>query len=100
MTASGVTNVQQSAESPALPADFGIVIRAEPYPPRAVGRLAVHGAYHLPRSTRRARVAACLERVNLTAKRNVLAGTLSRGMTQRLVLAKTLLRQECGQPFG
>jgi len=51
------------------------------------------GAYHLRRSTRRARVAACLERVNLTSKRNAKAGTLSRGMTQRLVLAKTLLHE-------
>ena len=31
------------------------------------------------------------ERVNLGAKRDAMAGSLSRGMTQRLVLAKTLL---------
>jgi len=51
------------------------------------------GAYHLRRTTRRARVAACLDRVNLTSKRDAKAGTLSRGMTQRLVLAKTLLHE-------
>lgn len=48
-------------------------------------------SYKLPRSERRAQVARVLEVVNLTAKRNAMAGTLSRGMTQRLVLAKTLL---------
>jgi len=48
-------------------------------------------AYFLDRRERTARVNQCMERVNLTGKRNALAGTLSRGMTQRLVLAKTLL---------
>ncbi|MEX0330552.1 MAG: ABC transporter ATP-binding protein [Puniceicoccaceae bacterium] len=33
----------------------------------------------------------CLELVGMDEKRNVLCGTLSRGMTQRVVLAKTLL---------
>ncbi len=51
------------------------------------------GAYHLPRRERRARVDACLAKVDLTAKRDLRAGTLSRGMTQRLVLAKTLLHE-------
>ena len=37
------------------------------------------------------KVDAALERVSLTEKREALCGELSRGMTQRLVLAKTLL---------
>ncbi len=49
------------------------------------------GAFSLPRSERKRRVAECLELVNLTEKRDTMAGTLSRGMTQRLVLAKTVL---------
>ncbi len=49
------------------------------------------GAFHLPRAGRRARVDECLDLVNLREKREALAGTLSRGMKQRLVLAKTLL---------
>lgn len=48
-------------------------------------------AYHLPRPARRRRVDACLELVSLSGKRDAMAGTLSRGMTQRLVLAKTIL---------
>lgn len=48
-------------------------------------------SYGVPHSDRRSRIAEALELVDLTAKRNALAGTLSRGMTQRLVLAKTLL---------
>lgn len=48
-------------------------------------------AYFVDRRERAARVAECMERVKLTGKRQALAGTLSRGMTQRLVLAKTLL---------
>src|SRR5690606_16566591 len=40
---------------------------------------------------RRERVDACLERVRLTDKRNVYGRALSRGMMQRVVLAKTLL---------
>ena len=49
------------------------------------------GAYFYDRRSRRARIAECLEQVNLTAKRRAFAGTLSRGMKQRLVLAKTML---------
>lgn len=44
------TSVQQSAESPAIPEDFGVVIRVTPYPPSASSRLTVHGAFHLPRA--------------------------------------------------
>jgi len=51
------------------------------------------GAYGVPKTERRARVGDCLDQVELTAKRNAKAGSLSRGMTQRLVLAKTLLHQ-------
>ena len=40
---------------------------------------------------RRRRVDDCLERVSLTDKKQALCSELSRGMTQRLVLAKTLL---------
>ena len=40
---------------------------------------------------RRERVDACLERVRLEDKRNVYGRALSRGMMQRVVLAKTLL---------
>ncbi|MFG0304733.1 MAG: ABC transporter ATP-binding protein [Phycisphaerales bacterium JB040] len=50
-------------------------------------------AYGVSRHERRARVSTCLDEVNLTAKRDAKAGTLSRGMTQRLVLAKTLLHE-------
>jgi len=48
-------------------------------------------AYFLDRRTRRARIDHCIELVRLQSKRDALAGSLSRGMTQRLVLAKTLL---------
>lgn len=48
-------------------------------------------AYYLDRRDRRARIDECIDQVNLESKRNAMAGTLSRGMTQRLVLAKTLL---------
>ncbi len=48
-------------------------------------------AYSLSRRDRLARIDACIETVSLESKRNAMAGTLSRGMTQRLVLAKTLL---------
>lgn len=44
-----------------------------------------------PRKTER--VNQCLEQVNLADKRDVLCGTLSRGMTQRVVLAKTILHK-------
>src|SRR5690606_21977718 len=43
------------------------------------------------RRARRERIDACLERVRLTDKRNVYGRALSRGMMQRVVLAKTLL---------
>ncbi len=42
---------------------------------------------------RKQRVEQVLAAVSLTGKRNAMAGTLSRGMTQRLVLAKTLLHR-------
>lgn len=48
-------------------------------------------AYGLERGDRRRRVDECLEEVGLSEKRGAMAGTLSRGMTQRLVLAKTIL---------
>lgn len=48
-------------------------------------------AYGLPRKQRKARVDECLELVDLTEKRNAYCKSLSRGMTQRLVLAKCLL---------
>ena len=42
---------------------------------------------------RRARIEECLGQVNLLEKRGVFCKTLSRGQTQRLVLAKTLLHR-------
>jgi ABC-2 type transport system ATP-binding protein len=48
-------------------------------------------SYSIPRRERRACVDRCLDIVNLNSKRTAMAGTLSRGMTQRLVLAKTML---------
>lgn len=48
-------------------------------------------AYKIPKSIRKRRVEEELARVSLTEKRDVAAGTLSRGMRQRLTLAKTLL---------
>ncbi len=48
-------------------------------------------SYSVSRRERHAKVEQCLEIANLTSKRTAMAGTLSRGMTQRLVLAKTLL---------
>jgi len=48
-------------------------------------------AYFVGRHERRRRVEECLDEVGLSEKRDTLAGTLSRGMTQRLVLAKTIL---------
>jgi ABC-2 type transport system ATP-binding protein len=51
-------------------------------------------AYHLgSRAERRERVAECLEEVALTAQRNNWCKALSRGQTQRVVLAKTLLHR-------
>ncbi|MEM7624721.1 MAG: ABC transporter ATP-binding protein [Planctomycetota bacterium] len=49
-----------------------------------------HGLRH---HERRRRVDEVLDVVSLASKRNAMAGTLSRGMTQRLVLAKTLLHR-------
>ncbi len=51
------------------------------------------GAYGLNGRRRRERVEHCLDQVGLSGKRNAMAGTLSRGMAQRLVLAKTLLHE-------
>ncbi len=48
-------------------------------------------AHFLPRARRRERVAECLELTGMTPYRNSMAGTLSRGLMQRLILAKTLL---------
>ncbi len=48
-------------------------------------------AYFVDRRERLVRVDECLTMVNLQNKRDAMAGTLSRGMTQRLVLAKTIL---------
>jgi ABC-2 type transport system ATP-binding protein len=48
-------------------------------------------AYDVPRETRRARCTRELERVSLMEKREALVGELSRGMKQRLTLAKTLI---------
>lgn len=48
-------------------------------------------AYGLPRSKRRALIDDVLELVDLTTKRDALVNGLSRGMQQRLCLAKTLV---------
>ena len=48
-------------------------------------------SYYVSRRERRRRLNEAFEVVNLGMKRDAMAGTLSRGMTQRLVLAKTLL---------
>jgi len=50
-------------------------------------------AYAVNRRDRKQRVSEVLDSVSLESKRNAMAGSLSRGMTQRLVLAKTLLHQ-------
>ncbi len=49
--------------------------------------------YGLAGSTKSKRVDECLELVGMNESRNTLCGTLSRGMTQRVVLAKTLLHK-------
>lgn len=49
--------------------------------------------YGLRGVQRRERVEHCLEQVNLADKRHVFGKSLSRGMTQRVVLAKTLLHR-------
>jgi len=51
------------------------------------------GAYFVDRRSRRRRIDELLAQVGLDSKRNTIAGTLSTGMRQRLVLAKTLLPQ-------
>jgi ABC-2 type transport system ATP-binding protein len=48
-------------------------------------------SHFLGRSERKQRVAECLDLVDMTAKRDVKGKTLSRGMMQRVVLAKTML---------
>jgi len=50
-------------------------------------------AHGLTGDARMTRIEEVLAAVSLTAKRDALAGSLSRGMTQRLVLAKTLLHR-------
>ncbi len=57
--------------------------------------LEFHAAAHGlgKRSQRRDRVAECLEEVSLTDQRNSWCKELSRGQTQRVVLAKTLLHR-------
>jgi len=50
-------------------------------------------AHGLPPADRKRRIAACLDLVELSSKRNEFARNLSRGMKQRLVLAKTLLHE-------
>ena len=50
-------------------------------------------AHGLPKMVRRTRIEECLQTVNLTEARNVRCNTLSRGMTQRAVLAKVLLHR-------
>jgi ABC-2 type transport system ATP-binding protein len=50
-------------------------------------------AHGLRGAEKAARVTECLELVGMNEKREVLCGTLSRGMTQRVVLAKTLLHR-------
>jgi ABC-2 type transport system ATP-binding protein len=48
-------------------------------------------SYLLPPAERRPRIQRCLELVDLMEKRDAMTAGLSRGMRQRLVLAKTLL---------
>lgn len=48
-------------------------------------------AYGIPVNERKARVEQCLEQVDMTEHRNAYGKGLSRGMTQRVVLAKTLI---------
>ena len=51
------------------------------------------GSHGLRGDEKRRRIDECLERVGLADKRNVYGKGLSRGMTQRVVLAKTLLHR-------
>ncbi len=50
-------------------------------------------SHFLGRRERRRRVDECLDMVGMTAKRDVKGKTLSRGMMQRVVLAKTLVHE-------
>jgi ABC-2 type transport system ATP-binding protein len=50
-------------------------------------------SYGFKGGEKRDRVDACLDKVKLGDKRNLLGKALSRGMTQRVVLAKTLLHE-------
>jgi ABC-2 type transport system ATP-binding protein len=50
-------------------------------------------AYGISVAERPKRVNECLDLVKMSGSRNALCGTLSRGMTQRVVLAKTLLHK-------
>ncbi|MCM8817079.1 MAG: ABC transporter ATP-binding protein [Candidatus Omnitrophica bacterium] len=51
------------------------------------------GAYGIGKTERKNRIDTELQRVNLTEKKDTFIGELSRGMKQRLILAKTLLPQ-------
>jgi len=51
------------------------------------------GAYGIPKDQRKARVNDALERVKMSEHRDAFGKGLSRGMTQRVVLAKTLIPQ-------
>ena len=48
-------------------------------------------SYGIPASRRKARVDECLQQVQMTEHRNAFGKSLSRGMMQRVVLAKTLI---------
>lgn len=50
-------------------------------------------AYGIAPEKRKERVEACLRLVKMESSRNTFCGTLSRGMSQRVVLAKTLLHR-------
>ena len=50
-------------------------------------------AHGLTENARRTRIRECLQRVDLEDKREAICSSLSRGMKQRLVLAKTLLHR-------
>ncbi len=51
------------------------------------------GCYGLTGRRRKERIDECLERVGMTDHRRTFCGTLSRGMSQRVILAKTLLHE-------
>jgi ABC-2 type transport system ATP-binding protein len=52
-----------------------------------------HAAYGLPSVERKGQIDKALKQTSLTEKRMALCGGLSRGMKQRLLLAKTLLQE-------